>query len=348
MMYKTTDKKALITSGVFAALTISAAIVFASEASSGARLGIVCCADTLVPSLFPFMFISAFTVRSGLSAAAGRLLKKPTERLFGLSGEFAAVVVMSVIGGYPVGAGMIASLLERKRVSESESRKAAYFCVASGAGFMITLVGARLLGSIEAGLCIYAAQACSVVILGISGKFLFKSERIYNSDKEITAYSPLSESVVESTADAVRNTIGMCGIVVLFSALISVIERFFDSPAVGIVLEVTRAVSELSQDKKVVLIAFAAGFGGLCVHFQIFRLLKGIGLNKTVFFLFRIMQGIITALLSKFFIGIFGVSIPVFSSFTSMPAAGLSTTALGSTLLIITGACFLASVKGKS
>ncbi len=346
-MYKTTDGKTLILHGAVAAALLVTAFVFTEKVTEGASQGIGFCVNVLVPSLFPFMFIASFAAQSGACSALGKLLKKPTRALFGLSGEFAAVIIMSVIGGYPVGAGMIAKLFSEKRITEYEARRAAYFSVASGAGFMVTFIGARLLRSVEAGLCVYAAQICSVLITGIAGRFIFRNKYSKNHDSGDSTFPPLSQAVVDSAAAATKNVIEMCGIVVLFSSFISVIKSFWDSAAVSVALEVTRAVSELSQTHSVVLIGFAAGFGGLCVHFQIFRLLREIRINKAVFFLYRIIQGIITALLTKVFVGITGVSIPVFSSMSSPPARSLSATALGSALLIATGICFLFSLANN-
>ena len=72
----------------------------------------------LTPSLFPFMALSALCVRTGLCAKLGRRLERPTRLLFGLNGVFAPVLLLSLTGGYPVGARAIAQLYEAGQVRE--------------------------------------------------------------------------------------------------------------------------------------------------------------------------------------------------------------------------------------
>ena len=48
--------------------------------------GMRICAETLIPSLFPFMVLSDILVSSGIGAVLGRFFTKPMQGIFGVSG----------------------------------------------------------------------------------------------------------------------------------------------------------------------------------------------------------------------------------------------------------------------
>lgn len=334
---------------LFITIMIICAAGFTKECSKGALSGIYFCAEVLVPSIFPFMVISVFVVKSGISAMLGRYLDGVTRASFGLSGKCGTVILLSVIGGYPVGARGLMQLYEHGELDKNSARKAAYFAVGAGPGFLLSFVGVRLLNSFEVGACILGAQVVSVIILGIANKYIFRENRVYNSNQETKKdYCSLTDAVVESTVSATYGILEMCGMVVAFSAVGNVIRSLIESDVarkyVDILLEVTAACNTLTKDRNVLLIAFSVGFAGLCVHFQIFQALKGIQINKVLFFLYRILQGLITALLTHVFIRVFGVTLPVFSSVQDTELS-LSSSVLGSGLLVLCGVCFLYSIK---
>ena len=47
---------------------------------------------------------------------------------------------------------------------------------------------------------------------------------------------------------------------------------------------------------------FTVGFGGICVHFQIFSVCKELPLNKKVFSLFKLLQGILLGILAIIYV----------------------------------------------
>ena len=94
----------------------------------------------------------------------------------------------------------------------------------------------------------------------------------------------------------------ICAFVVLFSAFTEIFcshitDENIQKPFL-ILTEVCNAVTAVSKDLPIEVVAFSAGFGGLCVHFQIFSALVDIKVNKLLFFFCRILQGFITALLT--------------------------------------------------
>ena len=70
----------------------------------GAKNGLMYAFGVLIPSLFPFMFLANFSVEYGISGKIGRVLSPFTEKILYLPGEAGVTVLLSLIGGFPVGA----------------------------------------------------------------------------------------------------------------------------------------------------------------------------------------------------------------------------------------------------
>lgn len=335
---------------VLTAAVCASIIIFQQSCSTGALKGISLCLNVLIPSLFPFMAASTFIVKSGLAHKLGKPLNKITKSLFGLSGSFAPVLLLSMLGGYPVGAKGISQLYESKSVSESECKRAALFAVCAGPGFIISFVGASLYGNKILGLIIFFSQVASVILTGVviklfsKGRKNFYSETRYNSNE-----TSISSAIVESAAEGAKGILNICAFVVLFSAFAEMISQAIENDLVkGVVycaLEVCSAVNFISAKSTVEMCAFAVGFGGICVHFQIFSALGSLKINKPAFFALRIIQGIITAILVFFCTKIFHAEAQVFSTSLVQSSDIYGGSIISAAALIGVSICFLYSIK---
>lgn len=334
-----------------AALAVCVSIlIFSESCSKGALNGISLCLNVLVPSLFPFMAASSFIVKSGLAQKIGKPLGRITKALFGLSGSFAPVILLSMLGGYPVGAKGISELAKSGAVPQKEAQKAALFSVCAGPGFIINFVGASLYNNKTVGLIILCSQIISVILLGIIINLFDKSK----SEDCICAESfnkpcSVGTAIVESALDSSKGILGICAFVVLFSAFIEIIGQIIsDSSAENMLcclLEVCSAVNRLSQNCTLEMTAFAIGFGGLCVHFQIYSALGKVSVSKLLFFCIRIIQGIFTALLTHFGAMLFLGTSEVFSTSKVETSQFYGGTVISAAVLIGVAICFLYSIK---
>ena len=158
---------------LFAALCAAALIVaLPSVSAAGVKKGLLVCASSAVPSLYPFCVLSAFFVRSGLCGYLGKLLEKPVRILFNLPGSAGAAACMSFVAGYPVGAGMTAALFEQGRISQADAQRMTLFCVNAGPAFVIGGVGAGMLGSARAGAVIFSSLTLASLTLGLLTRFI--------------------------------------------------------------------------------------------------------------------------------------------------------------------------------
>ena len=55
--------------------TAALLLKFPTESAEGVKEGLQLCTTAVIPSLFPFMTVSAFAVQSGISARLGRIIE---------------------------------------------------------------------------------------------------------------------------------------------------------------------------------------------------------------------------------------------------------------------------------
>ncbi|MBQ3329687.1 MAG: hypothetical protein IJG87_00745 [Ruminococcus sp.] len=319
---------------------------YATECTQGVKNGILFCIEVPVPSLFLFMALSSYAVKSGIILKAAEPFEKLSVFLFRLPyGSFAAII-LSVIGGYPVGAKAAAMLYDSGRLSESEAQKTAYIAVCAGPGFLMNYVGRALLGSQRAGAVLLAAQITGMLCAGFLVGRRIKTKPIkHHRQGRVTEYGNL---LIQAVSDASHAIFRLCGMIVICSALIEVIaavspnDVFTDIASAAV--EITTGCDRMCGSYPPALIAFFIGFGGISVHLQIYAGMGGLDLNKGLFFLCRIIQGIITAVAAYILFMIFPIEQSVFNSTDAPLTVAKSATLAGSAALVLSSLCFAGSI----
>ena len=201
-------KKALRRLPLLAATLSAAALIVAmpSVSAAGVKKGLLICASSAVPSLYPFCVLSAFFVRSGLCGYLGKFLEKPVRVLFALPGSAGAAACMSFVAGYPVGVGMTAALFSDGRISQSDAQRMTLFCVNAGPAFVIGGVGAGMLGSVRAGVIIFVSLTLASLALGVLTRFIPHNKTDAHAAPAISGL-PLSRALTEAVADGTKNMI---------------------------------------------------------------------------------------------------------------------------------------------
>ena len=332
--------------GMVAAPTIS---------NKGINDGINACLTVLVPSLFPFMFLSTFVVLFGISQRLGRIFSKITECVFNLPSEAGVTILLSLAGGFPVGAVGIASMYKRNLITEKQARRMLLFCVNPGPGFLIGTVGSSLYGSAAAGLILTAAQSFAAILTGIiAGQFSKKKEPLVKTISAAHGHMTFSDAFVLSCKSACKSMAMLCSMVMLFSCFTELAEHYLNfSPdsAVGIIFrcicEVTDGCTAIAENRlPLYMAATCSGFGGLCVHFQIFSAVTNIGINKPKFVFARVIAGLLCGAATYLICMFTPISSDVFSNIEETAAEISSVTYCASAALLITIISFLICTSG--
>lgn len=243
-----------------------------SAASDGIRDGLLLCAGVVIPSLFPFMVVSGFAVRSGVASALLRPLTAALSPLFRLPREACSAVVLSFFSGYPTGASLVAHLQETGTVDRATADRMMIYCVNAGPAMILFAVGNCLFGSSPIGwLLLFCHITASVLIGWITGRFGPKPQKsaLLPEQREDGA-----NAFVNATAEACRQMITICGFVTLFSAVMAVLPE--GAGFLFPVLEVTKGCAWLvSNGFGAPAVAAALGFGGVSVMFQVLSMSRG-------------------------------------------------------------------------
>lgn len=220
-------KGRLVFAAVAAALAAAGILCFPGQCAQGAKRGLSFCGNILIPSIFPFLVLSVFVVKSGVSKALSRLLDPVTKRLFRLPGSAGATVLIGLTGGYPSGARGIKALLDSGEITQKQARRMLCFTVGAGPAFVISVTGSGLLGSVQTGIILFISQLSAALVLGILvGLFARGEEAPAEAHGGASSASmPVSSALVEAASDGASSMISMCSFVILFSALLVILDQ---------------------------------------------------------------------------------------------------------------------------
>ncbi len=332
----------LKTGALPAAIFASAAalLIFPAQSAAGAKNGVGYSLNILIPSLYPFMVLSVFIVKSGLSEKLGKVLRKPVGAVFRLPGGAAATLLMSVIGGYPAGARSAAALYDSGMVSRKQAERMLCFCVSAGPPFVVTAVGAGFLKSPQAGGILLTSQVAAFLIMGVLCGVAAPREKPEKQGPGRRKSVGTARAFISSAADAAYSTLMMCCFVILFAVLMNLLRLFVKDPVLSAtlsaLLEITGGCADLARiGAPLWVFAFALGWGGLCVHFQVMACTENIGARPGRFEMCRLLQGGIAAAVCRGLCFLFPESAEVFQNVSSPVAASLSGSAPAAAALAV-------------
>jgi len=264
---------------IIAFACIAILILDGKTALSGARDGIVLSLETVIPSLFPFLFLSIYITGNAIGSNQkilrffGRLLHIPTGA--------ESILIPAFLGGYPTGAQAVAEIWSRGDLSKQNAEKMLSYCSNAGPSFLFGMISSYIpkhrsiwqIWGIILVSCIVVAQ-------------LFPCEQ-----KNIPPSRKLEPiTITVALKSSVTVTASICGWVILFRILMSFLTRWFlwllpdigQAAVIGF-LELTNGICTLNQivDERIRFV-FCCGiltFGGICVGMQTASVVRGLSLR---------------------------------------------------------------------
>ncbi len=255
--------------------TLVLLFLYPKEIQKGVSEGLRLCGEVIIPSLFPFMALAGFISRTG----AARILAIPIESvmspLFRLPKEAGGTVLLSLIGGYPVGASSVATLCAQGYVDRKDGSRMLTFCANAGPAMAVVAIGKGLLGNIYVGWIIYLSHIAAAIVTG----WCFARFAPKPSKSKSTHYhkgQSLPDAFVGAVSDGALQMLTVCGYVVLFSG-VTALFKLWDAEWISAFTEVTcgtkwAALSGLSAP----IICGILSFGGFSVMCQISSLSRGL------------------------------------------------------------------------
>lgn len=297
----------------------TAALILDSPAACAAGAeGIQLCLKVVVPSLFPFMFLSMLLV-SSMGTFRFRILD-PVCKLCRMPVGSEGLLALGLLGGYPTGAQAVNLSHERKVLSDDTARRMLVICNNCGPAFLFGMVGRSFSDSWAVwkiwGITILGALITAILLPGDGGTI----KNLPNNK---------NDSAVKLMDRAIRALARICGWVILFRVVLAFADRWFlwmlpSWPRVLIcgLTELTNGCMALPQitdeGLRFVLSCGMLSFGGLCVWMQTMSVIHP-SLDKRLYFPGKVLHGCISTLLAWLFCPV-GWEIPLIASLTAVIA----------------------------
>ena len=286
-------------------------------ASEAVRKALSICARIILPSLLPFFFISGIIYSLSIPEYLAVILQKPMEKLLGLNPWACTPLLLGLLGGYPVGAATLAQLRTDGKISAEEADTLLPICNNTGPSFIIGAVGGGIFSSFEAGLILYSCHILSAFALAL----LFSRKGSFPPMEFIEAEGiNLSSALSSSIKSATEKCLGICGYVIFFSVLSSLMDELgilsflaisintLSGVDIGLCRSLIAGILELGggiasmegmaeSPQSLALAAFILGFGSLSVHCQTLAVVSSAKINCARHFVGRIIHGCISATL---------------------------------------------------
>lgn len=283
----------------------SALLLLPEVSAQAARDAMLLCAQTLIPSLFPFFVLSSLLIACGASELLSALLSPLMRPLFGLSGAGAAALALGLCGGYPVGARTAAELVENGVLPREEGERLLAFCNNAGPGFLLGVCGAGVFSSNRAGAALYlvhiAAALCSGLLICRALPPLMPGHTVRAAVKR-QHFSAVFPAAVQS---ALTGCLNVSAFVVFFTVLARLLLHFLPRSLTASLpcalllgfLELTSGVLSLPRSRAGFLACAALlGWGGMSVHCQTLSALAGSPLSARYYLRGKALQSLLSLL----------------------------------------------------
>jgi len=276
------------------------------------------CTNIILPSLMPFFFISGMISALGIPTLLAGCFSRVMSKLFHCSGYAATPLLLGFLGGYPVGAAALCELVKKDHLSRSDGERLLPLCNNTGPAFIIGAVGSGIFSSSKVGIMLY----CVHILAALSVGFVFSAGRLRIPETEAHSTELVLCSIAQTIPICVKSTVekclSICGFVVFFSVLNSLLEELglitaaalFINKHFGIeigfcrsflagIMELGSGIASMAtlENSRVsyALASFILGFGSLSVHCQTLALASEANIKCARHFAGRILHGLLSA-----------------------------------------------------
>ena len=277
------------------ALALLVLILDSKTALSGAAAGLSLCLKTVIPSLFPFLFLCRILMQSlwGSTFPAAASVC----RTLGIPAGGESLLIPALLGGYPVGAQAVADAFQEGRLTRQEAEHLLTFCSNAGPAFLFGMAGILFSGQTSLW-ALWCIQMLSSFLVGLWGK---KPVQIR------TIIPARSLNLTEILKQTLKTMALICGWILLMRILIQFLQRwffwYFPAPLQIIltgILELSNGCCDLSliptESARFLICSGFLSFGGICVLLQTASVLGELSLIP--YLLGKIIQTMVSLMLS--------------------------------------------------
>lgn len=281
----------------------------ADSAYASVKSGLLLCAKTVIPALFPFMVASELLVGSGGAAALGNALSRPLQKLLGVPGAAACPILLGALCGFPTGARAMAALYDQGALSARQCTRLLTFINNPSSAYMISAVGVSMLGSRRLGLLLWGISLLCALLTALVTRRIFPD----HASTQKPASQPVclgAEVFTNAVTGAAQSMLAVCAYVLFFSAVLGAMQSACASlslsPVITAVLygllEMSGGIARAAQledtTQAAMLCAALACWSGISVMCQVMTVCRGRGFDFRPYLLAKIAQAVPAAALT--------------------------------------------------
>ena len=289
--------------------------------------GLILFSSAVLPSLFPFLFITKMLTDFGLAQKIANFAKKPFKIVFGANPQSFYVLLMSLLCGYPVGAKIVSDMACNGQITKQEAEEMLPFCSSSGPLFVIGTVGFGMFGNKKFGIKLFLIHVLSVFAVAFiicNVRRIFRKKNNYLNSFVVN--KNLDQFLAKNMIDTCSSVLLVGGFISFFYLVIDILTKFkilfpltyifaFVFGVFGIdaafakgissgIVEMTRGCQELSLvggNFSLVAVSAILAFGGISIILQSIAFLSKARISIKKFLGIKIMQTAIAVCIAILF-----------------------------------------------
>ena len=254
-------------------------ILDTDTAKTSASEGIEMCLKVIVPSLFPFFFVTFYLNAALLGLSVPGFVRIARWVQFPAGGD--SLLLLGLIGGYPVGAQLVAEACRKGNLKKDTGRILLGYCNNAGPAFLFGVTG-MLFSSLWVTVLLWIIHIFSALL---TGRLLPRPQQ-----ESMTAVMTQDASIIDTLKKSMHSCANVCGWIIICK----IITGYFNKWLSGVVpapftillsgfLELSNGCLMLdafpSESTRFVISSLFLAFGGFCVMLQTASVTKGLGLG---------------------------------------------------------------------
>ena len=301
-------------------------IVFSASNLSATRSGLSLWANSVVPSLFPFLVATELLSYTNVVNFISKKLDKLMRPIFNMPGASAYPLILGLLSGYPIGAKTVCQIYKEGLCTKREAELMLAYTNNSGPLFIIGTVGISMFGSSTIGLILLFTHILASLSVGIifskkiGNKYKDSNKDYVRITSKNVSFSNLGEVLSNSIISSIKTILMIGGFVVIFSVIISILKNSgilnilakilspilgnsnFISGTLSGIIELTNGLYAICNihvktiSTNILLCAFILGFGGFSVMLQILSVVSKEKLSIRPYVIGKILQAILATM----------------------------------------------------
>ena len=280
---------------ISAALFMLLLIMKSDIAIMGAQEGLKLCMQVIIPSLFPFFFLSAYMIPmlTEVSFPGFQWLCKK----LGIPRGCEGLLILGLVGGYPVGAQAIGCAYQAGTLQKEQAHRLMGFCNNAGPAFIFGVAG-TLFPSKSMPWLLWLIHIFSALLTGMI------LPKTYTKNNEQISFRNIT--VMQAFRQSLNVTASVCGWIILFKVLLTMLFSFIHlhndmlSAVISGIFELSGGCIALNRvtnlSLRFILCSALLSCGGICVFMQTASVAAELGTG--MYLPGKLMQTFLSILLS--------------------------------------------------